>query len=587
MGYEFVNVNEFTPNLGHWTGIGDIASHTRDGNTFKLVLSQNNLSLQISFLSATCFRVRFNPTPGFDYSVENSFAVVNRNLGPVTLNVQQDTSNLLVIDTGALTLHVNLRPYQISVYRNGQLINQDQPNYNLVYIPGQQVIANFKVYPPNARYVGCGEKAGAQMLKNDFTMTYFNFDNFKYSSAPLPPQEDGGPLNPSEALYASIPLLIENNPDPAGAYIGPAYSYGIFFDNPSQAYFNIGASDYSNMYGKFYFGALYGDMDYYFMLGKQCGEVINQYTQLTGRSPMPPSYVFGYHQGAYGYYSRYLLAIAANSFRAARIPADGLHIDVDFQDNYRTFTSSQMKFPNTKEMMDNLHLLGFKCSTNITPLLTDNPLDENGKVTDYKQRQALLNMNGLIYDTKAGGGLNPNLFSGTVSYGSNRGSNPFPAPGLVPNQDGLTPLGASGSYSDYGRGDVRQAWGEQYEHLISELGMDMIWQDMTCPALAQSAETLFKTFPLDLMQNNGITYVPNAVFHNAYAINLLKATYDGISTLRPDKRNFIIARGGYAGMQRYAGLWTGDWASTWDFLRINIPEYWTGDFPVFQSLVVT
>ena len=57
----------------------------------------------------------------------------------------------------------------------------------------------------------------------------------------------GGPLNPSEPLYCSVPLLIETNPNPVN---GGAYSYGLFLDNTAQSYFNVGASDYSNMYGK-------------------------------------------------------------------------------------------------------------------------------------------------------------------------------------------------------------------------------------------------------------------------------------------------------------------------------------------------
>ncbi len=566
MSYEFVNVNDFTPNLGQWTSIGNIASYTQNGNVFKLNTAQGGLSLQVSFLSSTCFRVRFNPTVGFNYSVENSYAVVNRNLGPVTLTLTSNTPEALMVDTGEMQVQINLQPYQIQVYRNGQLINADMPSYNLVYIPGQSVIANFKTYPANAKYCGFGEKAGAQLLKNEFTMTFFNFDNFKYSSAPIPAGNTGGPLNPSEPLYASVPLLIENNPNPQDAYAGPAYSYGIFFDNPSQSYYNIGASDYSNMFGKYYFGALYGDMDYYFMAGTVTGDVINQYVQLTGKAPMPPRYVFGFHQGAYGYYDRYTLALAANSYRTYQIPLDGLHIDVDFQNNYRTFTSSEIKFPNAQEMMNNLHTLGFKCSTNITPLLNDSPYDEYGEITPYTQREAIMNMlpqSGLIYDTMAGEGPNPDFFQGTVSYGQNNGSSPYSKPG--------TALGASGSYSSYARADVEEVWGQQYEHLINELGMDMIWQDMTDPAI----KNVNNTFPLALEENTGLSansYAAHATFHNAYALNLLKSTYNGLSKLRPSVRNFIIARGGYAGMQRYAGLWTGDSASSWDFLSINIPE---------------
>jgi alpha-glucosidase len=572
VSYTFVTVSDFTPNTQGWSTIGDITSTSRSGNAWTLQTAQPGLALVVSFLGPACFRVRFSPVSGADLSEETSVAVVTRDLGGVTLDVVQDDAGALVVDTGEMRVVVDLQPFAVSVYRGGQLISRDQPGQGMVYIPGQQVTANFKTYPANALYVGFGEKAGSQLAKNQFTMTQFNYDNFKYVSAPLPPGWGAGPLNPAEALYCSIPLLIETNPNPTGDFAGPAYAYGIFFDNPAQTYFNIGANDYSDMSGKFYFGALYGDMDYYFMAGGAVPDVLRQYTTLTGRAPMPPKYVFGFHQGGYGYYDRGKVEGVASAYRNAQIPCDGLHIDVDFQDNYRTFTHSEIKFPNVAQMMDGLHANGFKCSTNITPLLTDNALDENGEITAYAQRDAMLAVNGLIYDTRAGQGPNPNLFVGQVSYGVNQGSNPYKYPPLTPNQWGSTPLGAPGNYSDYGRADVRQAWGQNYAHLVNDVGMDMIWQDMTCPALAGSSDTPWKTFPLDQMQNDGETYVPNALVHNDYVLNLLRATWEGLGALRPQTRNFIIARGGYAGMQRYAGLWTGDSASGFDFLSINIPE---------------
>jgi alpha-glucosidase len=568
MDYTFVDVASFTPNSQiNWIPIGGIASHTRSGNVWTLAMS-GGLSLQLSILGPQCFRVRFDPAGG-DYSAETSIAVVTRDLGPVTVNVVQDDDGALVLDTGAMQVHVALQPFAVSVYRGGQLLSADFTGQGLVYIPGQVVTACFKNFPQGAMYVGFGEKAGSQLVKNQFTMTQFNYDNFKYVSAPLPQGWGSGPLNPAEALYCSIPLLMELNPSGAGA--GAPYAYGVFLDNPGQTYFNVGANDYSDMSGKYYFGALYGEMDYYFMAGGGAPDVLRQYTTLTGRAPMPPKYTLGFHQGAYGYYDHNKLTAAANAYRAAGIPCDGLHIDVDFQDNYRTFTHSEMKFPNVGQYMQGLHAQGFKCSTNITPLLTDNALDETGNIAPYAQRDAMMKMNGLIYDTRAGQGPNPNLFVGQVSYGSNFGSNPYPYPPLKPSQ-GAVPLGALGNYSDYGRQDVRDTWGQQYDHLVNVVGMDMIWQDMTCPALAPSNDTPWKTFPLDQMQNNGATYVPSALIHNQYVLNLLRATWEGLGKLRPQTRNFIIARGGYAGMQRYAALWTGDSASSWDFLAINIPE---------------
>ena len=48
-----------------------------------------------------------------------------------------------------------------------------------------------------------------------------------------------------------------------------------------------------------------------------------------------------------------------------------------------------MKFPRAAEMMAELHANGFKCSTNVTPLVTDNPLDERGEMTPFRQRREL------------------------------------------------------------------------------------------------------------------------------------------------------------------------------------------------------
>jgi alpha-glucosidase len=558
--YQYVNVHNFTPAWGAWTSLANVTGVARSGNAFTLQMSSGPGPV-ITFLSATAFRVRFNPTAGANLLSDISVAVVNRNLGPVALTVTQSGGSI-TIATPAIRLVINQNPYALAVYRGNQCIHADTPTYNLVYIPGQEVVANFKVYPANALYLGFGEKAGSQVLKNNFTLTCFNFDNYKYIEGGVPTQ--GGPLNPSEPLYCSVPLLIETNPAPVD---GPAYSYGLFFDNPAQSYFNVGASDYANMYGRYYFGALYGDLDYYFLYGATVPDVLAQYVTLTGPASLPPRYVFGFHQGCYGYYDATLLNGIAARYRQAQIPIDGLHIDVDFQDNYRTFTSSNRKFPNAAQLFSSLHGQGFKMSTNITPLITSNPLDENGAPnTAYPARDSgnALNTPGqaagaFIYATRNGAGPDPNRFIGVVNYGSNNNFNPFNA----------NALGSYGYYPDFGRADVQTWWGQQYAYLVQTLGLDMVWQDMTCPAITNGDAS---TFPLDLMISSPSGYMEAARVHNAYVLNLLKATYNGLAALRPSQRNFIIARGGFAGMQRYAGLWTGDSASDWAFLKINVPE---------------
>ena len=591
MSFPFVVPNGFTPNNSGWSTVGNINGWTVDATGRQFTFTFGAYSLLLVVLGPTAFRLRFNPTPGAAYNYETSVAVVSRDLGLNGLKVtnSQPQANLLVINTGSLQINVSLAPFAVQVYRNGQLIHQDAPGQGAIYIPGQEVIAVMKTAAPGAYYVGLGEKAGNQLLKNNFTFTFYNFDNYMYNSAPC--EGDGGPLNPTEPLYCSIPLLIEANPFPAAnsPFAGGGYACGVFLDNTAQTFANITANDYSDMSGKYYLGALYNELDYYFFAGGGVRDILAQYTTLTGRSPMPPRYVFGLQQGAYGYFNQAKLQAAANGYRNAQIPCDGLHIDVDFQDNYRTFTHSQLKFPNVATFFNTLHSAGFKMSTNITPIITTNTLDENGMVTPYAQQQNLIAANALIFNTRYPGSYeDPNLYQGGVNYGYNRGNNPYPyppKPPVNPNGPNNIPLTAPGNYPDFGLAAVRQAWGQQYSDLILNVGLDMIWQDMTCPAidhtLPQPETVQNSTFPQDLMmaqeqtQAGGtvaVVYQPNAKLHNSYVLNLLNATSAGINTLAPARRNFIIARGGYAGMQRYAALWTGDSASSWDFLNINLPE---------------
>jgi alpha-glucosidase len=615
--YRYVPVDQFQPNVDGWQLFGSVERYSRVGSAALRLENEAGYALLLTFLSPSALRVQFRPEVGATYAPDApSYAVTNRSLGAVQIAVTEVDRGgpTLRIETGSLTVYIGLAPYGMSIYRDGQLISEDCYGKNLIF--SNQAMACLRKAPSAERYYGFGEKAGAQLDKKHFTMTCFNYDNFMYSGSSsdgvIPQGNQGGPLNPSEPLYNSMPFMLAVGSSP-GATPGDGaplpYAYGLFLDNVAQSYFNMGSSDYSDMSGKYYFGALFGDLDYYVLVGSGAGSsairsVLDQYSMLTGRATMPPKYALGYHQGCYGYYDSSILLGVAQAFRDAQIPIDGLHIDVDFQNNYRTFTSSPNKFPNPEGMFDTLHQMGFKCSTNITGIISANPLDEDGnRGTPYPARDAFVSI-GLdntinvkpgvtppfLFDTRASQGESSNLFLANEDYGSNdtpiypNGKNPnrYPTP-LYPN--GQDALGTYGFYSDMGRPDVQQWWGRQYQYLL-DIGLDMVWQDMTCPAVVPNIDndSPVKTLPLDLMMFDKVTgqYQPNAVVHNAFALNLVQATYEGLTKLRAgsemsgkynfQKRNFIIARGGFAGLHRYAGIWTGDSASSWDFLRINLPE---------------
>src|SRR5690606_23004254 len=57
--------------------------------------------------------------------------------------------------------------------------------------------------------------------------------------------------------------------------------------------------------------------------------------------------------------------------------------------------------------------------------------------------------------------------------------------------------------------------------------------------------------------------------HNIYGMQMVRATYEGLRKLTPNKRPFTITRAAYAGTQRYASVWTGDNVATWEHLKMG------------------
>jgi alpha-glucosidase/alpha-D-xyloside xylohydrolase len=51
----------------------------------------------------------------------------------------------------------------------------------------------------------------------------------------------------------------------------------------------------------------------------------------------------------------------------------------------------------------------------------------------------------------------------------------------------------------------------------------------------------------------------------------IRMYWDGPIKDRPDQRPFALHRNGYAGMQRYGWLWSGDVDSTWQTLAMQVP----------------
>ena len=318
----------------------------------------------------------------------------------------------------------------------------------------------------------------------------------------------------TDPLYQSIPFFIESNDN---------YTYGTLFDNTYQTYFNMGRQKSD----EYYFGAQDGEINYYFISGQDIKDVITKYTELTGRINMPPKWALGYQQSRYSYYPDKRVNQIAKTFRNKKLPADVIYLDIDYMDANKSFTWSKQNFPDFAGMIKGLHNQGFKVITMIDPGLKV----EKGYLpfeSGLKGDHFIKNANGEI----AVGPVWP-------------GDCAFP---------------------DFTRPQTRDWWGMLYKPL-ADTGIDGFWNDMNEPSVFIPSKTL----PLDVVHYDFGQNSPHAKIHNVYGMQMIRATFDGLSKLRPDNRNFVLSRAGYAGLQRYAAVWTGDNTSNWDQLKLNIP----------------
>jgi alpha-glucosidase len=607
--YKFVKVEDFFANYKTWQKLEKVNSHEFNATTKTLTLEfakpdGDFCVMMIQFVQKDTFRVRFNPgkSSAPQYSAANSSAVYMSKFDDLRTALETDEPfdvedctqdpreriDLLIRKASdrqaVLRLVVNYAPFQITVFNcemDGPELKVWETAPAAVYFAanGSEDYAIIQAVnkPATARYLGFGEQGGQALCKNTAQVTYFNYDNMRYRQV-----YNYGPLDGREPLYHSDPFFVEFNSIPDKDCVT-----AIFIDNPSQVCVDVG---YLNS-GRYMFGTRFGDLDYYFFIGDEFAEIVDSFTSIVGRSKLKPRYALGYHQGCYGYEDRGALEWVVNKYRDYGIPLDGLHVDVDVQNNYRTFTIDESKFPNPQEMFANLRAKGIKCSTNITPIISNQDKYHPDYYNTYKEG---LEKGYFVLDIRQDpdhpeSKKYQDFNSGWESYydftdpeGNFNSGDPYIGE-VYYGQDYTNgrSLGTTGHYPDLAREEVRQWWGQQYQYLF-DMGLEFVWQDMTTPAIRPTRGDM-RSFPFNLLINDDFyADIPAGQSHrtpaikvwNLFSYNLHKATYYGLDRLpgRENKRNFIVGRGSFAGMHRYAALWTGDNSSTWDFLKMNVSQ---------------
>ncbi len=184
-------------------------------------------------------------------------------------------------------------------------------------------------------FYGLGDKSGFLNKK------HYEYENWN-SDLPQAHNED------FHALYKSVPFLMCLKKDNS--------AYGVFYDNTFRSYINLGKENESY----FFYAAEEGNLDFYFMTGESLVDVVGSYTYLTGTTPLPQLFTLGYQQSRWGYESADDINFIVDNYRAANIPLDVIHLDIDYMDNFKVFTWDEKNYGPKGELFERIKGLGVK-----------------------------------------------------------------------------------------------------------------------------------------------------------------------------------------------------------------------------------
>ncbi|HEY6215855.1 MAG TPA: glycoside hydrolase family 31 protein [Pyrinomonadaceae bacterium] len=496
--------------------IGPVVSVQRTDKGVTLNCHDNS-QVQLTVLAPDLIRVRASftkPIPARDHSW--AIAKEDWTTPRWTLN---ETSDAISIRTDDLEVSVRRSPLLIEFRdaRTHQLINADEQPMSY---DASGRLANMMFDPKAGTFVAASKKLGFDEHFYGLGEKAARLDK-RRSSFVNWNSDTPGYIEGKDPIYQTIPFYI-------GLQHGIAY--GIFFDNSYRSYFDFGKSSQQRAW----FGAEGGELNYYFFYGPSIKKILGRYADLTGHMPLPPLWALGNQQSRWSYYPDSMVEEVVSEYRKRDLPLDVVYLDIDYMNGYRVFTFDKQRFPDPKTLTDKLARQGVKVVTIVDPGIKYPP-DKNEHYHAFDQ------------------GLEKNFFQ-------RRRNGDLFVPRVWPGES---------VFVDFTLPDARRWWGDLHR-VYTDNGIAGIWNDMNEPSdfVDQTGKNQLDVVSYD--EGEKTTHAKN---RNTFALLMSRATYEGLERLRPDQRPYVITRAAYAGVQRYATMWTGDTNSTWEALALNIPMF--------------
>ena len=484
----------------------------------------NSVEIRILFLTDSILRIR----AGFDGDfAEESYSLVmtawedrmddflkgRRTRVEAADAVLSDGDREAVIEGRILKVVVEKDPFRICVYdKEGTLLHADIVDLAYMEDSNHRRIHTSEISPEDCFY-GFGEKSGS-----------FNKAQKFMSMSP----KDAMGYNPREtdSLYKHIPFYIKLNR-------GTRKAVGYFYHNTCECDFDMGRekSNYWKPHSRYRTDG--GDIDLFLIAGPSVRQVVERYTDLTGKSAMLPRYALGY-LGSSMYYPELdndcddAILDFIDTTREEKIPVDGFQlssgyctVETDKGIKRCVFTWNKKRFKNPREFFAQMEKRGVTVSPNVKPgiLLIHPKLDE-------------MKAKGMFI--KASDSDEPGI--GTW-------------------------WGGKGVFADFTNPSTRTYWKEMLKENVLEYGTSSVWND-NC----EYDSLVDKDCRCDFEGKGGTIGQLKSVMSNIMCHITDEAIHETFTNTRP----YIVCRSGHCGIQRYAQTWAGDNLTCWDSLKYNI-----------------
>jgi alpha-glucosidase len=484
--------------VAQWKSIGDVTGWRALGPA-SYEIKAGKGSIRLSILAKDLVRLRYSPTGVFeDDKYSWTLAKQEAAWEPPSPKAVENAL-LLQIQTGAVLIVIQKKPFRLAfVDPDGTIMCEDDSQKGMAV--DKSDVRVWKALPPDMQFYGLGEKAGS-FEKRGKVVTMFNSDFFRY-------QPDSDPL------YQSIPFFYG---------VRKQKAFAIFFNNTYWSSFDLGKESHSS----YSFGATGGELDYFYFHGPEPSKILERFTELVGRMPMPPRWALGYQQSRWSYYPETRVREIAQTFRQKNIPCDALYLDIHYMDGYRIFTWDKNRFPDPKKMVSDLAQDGFKII-----VIMDPGIKQDSSYSTFTS--GLAGDHFLKYK-------NGNLYLGDVW------------PGTC-------------AFPDFSRESTRKWWGDEMK-TYRATGIRGWWTDMNEPSIFKGP---MLTMNLDVVHDDFGRKTSHERNHNLYGMQMTKATYDAHRVLYPNDRPFVLTRASFAGGWKFAASWTGDNVSSWEHLQMGL-----------------